>query len=78
MKKFTCEDSVDDLIDAVLEGKNDEEKIKVLRHALSNAMTHGWVDDDLRDSLMENLAREYDIPYRSVEEEFDDEYSEDD
>lgn len=76
MKKFNCEDSVDDLIDAILEGKTDEEKVKILRHALSDAMTHGWVDDDLRDSMMANLAREYDIPYHSVEDdEVDDEDS---
>lgn len=57
------------MVNDVLAGRSDEEKIKRLTNMLDHAINHPWVDDDLRDSMLSNIAKEYGIPYRSFEDD---------
>lgn len=70
-KKMNVENSVDEILDVILKDKSADEQIKTLRSIYNDAVGHGWVDDELRDSVLSNLCREYNIPYHSVEDEDD-------
>jgi hypothetical protein len=67
------EDKITALIDELLEGKSPAEQVTILRHCLEfHAFGHPWADADLVDSMVGNIAREYDLEWTEGEEEEDD------
>lgn len=63
-RTFTVEDDVGELIDATFVGLSVFDQVKLLRSNLIDVVTHHYVDDDLRDALLENVAMSADVPYR--------------
>lgn len=55
-------------IEALVEGKTAEEQIVILRNCFNHAITHPWVDDEVADSIIENISGEYGMPYIPTDE----------
>jgi hypothetical protein len=66
---FNQENSTDEILDAILKDRPLDEQVKILRNLYSDALGHGWVDEELRDTLFSNACKEYDIPYTSMEDD---------
>lgn len=71
---FDKDNSTDEILNAILKDRPLDEQNKILRQLFSDAVSHGWVDDDLRDTIFSNACKEYDVPYKSVEDELDEEF----
>lgn len=72
---MTYED-VDEFVEALVAGRSQEEQIKVLKDCLKvHCLEHPWVDEECRDTIMDNIAREYNIPYTNID---GDDFDEDD
>jgi hypothetical protein len=69
MKTFTMHDDLDDFFDAILVNQTPEKQIEILRNCLASTLDHGWVDEPLKDALLDNIAQQYDIPYEEEAEE---------
>ncbi len=62
-----------EILDAILKDKTADEQVKILRVLYSDAVGHGWVDDDLRNNILKHACSDYDIEYDAgVDEEEED------
>jgi hypothetical protein len=68
------ENSTDEILNAILKDRPLEEQVKVLRGLYGDVADHPWTDEELRDTILSQACKEYDIPYSSME---DDELEED-
>jgi hypothetical protein len=60
-EKASLED-VQGFIDVLLGSRSLDDQVGVLRDCLAaHALGHPWVDDELRHSILENIARRYGI-----------------
>ncbi len=68
------EDRIKEFLDKLLEQpRTPEEQVKVLRHCLEfHAFGHPWADADLVDSMLDNIAREYELEWTEGEEDDED------
>ncbi len=66
---FDKDNSCDEILNAILKDRPLDEQNKILRQLFTDAVSHGWVDDDLRDSILKSACKEYDVPYTSIEDE---------
>lgn len=64
MKKFNVDDT-NEFLDALLALRSYREQASILRNCLTDILDHPWVDDEVKNALMENIARQYQIPYDS-------------
>lgn len=65
--KFDVDNSADDILEAILKGRPLDEQVKILRNLYTEALGHGWVDEEVRDSIFQSACNDFDIPYRSID-----------
>lgn len=60
-------EKVTDLIDELLEqARTPEDQVKILRDCLENhCLQHPWADDELVESICENISNEYNLSWES-------------
>jgi hypothetical protein len=71
MSKFNVNTPVDEVLNAILEDRPLFDQVRVLRNLFSSAVNNGWVDEELRDSMLENACKEYGVPYHSALDDLD-------
>ena len=67
-----------EVLDEILKDKSVDVQIKILRELYSDAVGHGWVDDELRDNIFASACRDYDVSYTAVADEEDDDDEDED
>ena len=74
---LNVDSDANEVLDAILKDKTADEQVKILRVLYSDAVGHGWVDDDLRNDIFKHACSDYNIEYNAGVDDEDDEDDED-
>lgn len=66
---LNVDSSAEEVMDAILVGKTADEQVKILRSLYSDAVGHGWVDDEVRNSIFKSACNHHGVPYEEDDEE---------
>lgn len=62
---MTHEDTKE-FVNALLKNKTPQQQITILKDCLTEyTLEHPWIDEELKDNIMQNIARTYNIPYET-------------
>jgi len=57
-------DDVVELMNRLGVDKSPEEQVPILKNVIADILNHGWIDDEVRDQIMYEIAKDNGIPYK--------------